>query len=151
MCLDRMQTSKYVKKGCLTSCLQLCTPLCKTPRDLGSRQRSAYQLIPGVRGARAQWNFTDQMVNPMLGFSELAWTCSHSPPLAYISLGHHWPVVGQVSRVGEELQAVHQVNSRSETFAIICRASMKEWVFRCCMCNVAGLFHISVYNICMFM
>src|SRR4029434_1680579 len=29
-------------------------------RDLGSRQRSAYQLIPEFRGARAQWNFTDR-------------------------------------------------------------------------------------------
>ena len=30
-------------------------------RDLGSRQRSAYQLIPEFRGARAQWNFTDHL------------------------------------------------------------------------------------------
>ena len=68
-----------VKKGRLTSCIQLCKP----PRDLGSRQRSAYQLIPESCGARAQWNFTDQMVNPMLGFSELACTCSHSPSALY--------------------------------------------------------------------
>src|SRR4029434_1116950 len=33
-------------------------------RDLGSRQRSAYQLIPEFRGARAQWNFTDHLVKP---------------------------------------------------------------------------------------
>src|SRR4029434_7320214 len=83
--------------------------------------------------------------HPMLGFQSRSEHALSPPPLAYISLGHHWPVVGQVSRVGEELQAVHQVNSRSETFAIICRASMKEGVFRCCMCTGARLFHISAY------
>ena len=70
-------------------------PTVRATWDLGSRQRSAYQLIPESCGARAQWNFTDQMVNPMLGFQSRSEHALSSSPLAYISLGHHWPVVGQ--------------------------------------------------------
>ena len=52
-------------------------------RDLGSRQRSAYQLIPGVRGARAQWKFTGQMVTPCW-VSKAGLNMPSHPPL--------WPI-----------------------------------------------------------
>src|SRR4029434_3009400 len=102
------------------------TPLCRPLTGPGVQAEVSLSVDP-----RSPWGSCTVEIHwpdghPILGFQSRSEHALSSPPLAYISLGHHWPVVGQVSRVGEELQAVHQVNSRSETFAIICRASMKE-------------------------
>ena len=68
-------------------------PLCRPLTGLGVHERSAYQLIPEFRGARAQWNFTDHLVKPN-GFKA-------PPQLPYISLTHRWPVCGSIE-AGEE-------------------------------------------------
>src|SRR4029434_6225964 len=80
-------SSTSVKTPACTSSIQLGTALCRPFTGPGVHERSSYHLIPEFRGARAQWNFTDHLVKPN-GFKA-------PPQLPYISLGHHWPVVGQ--------------------------------------------------------
>src|SRR4029434_7189324 len=71
------------------------TPLCRPLTGPGVRAEVSLSVDP-----RSPWGSCTVDIpwpdgHPMLGFQSRSEHALSSPPLAYISLGHHWPVVGQ--------------------------------------------------------
>ena len=99
-------------------------PLCRPLTGPGVHERSAYQLIPEFRGARAQWNFTDHLVKPqqfLNGFKAPLHLHYIRPTLLWPSCGSSRAVLEKSSSRSTSDNSIH-----SKTFAIICRASFKN-------------------------
>ena len=83
------------KKCCLHQLHPAVHPTVRATRDLGVY----WEVIQSV-DPRSPWGSCTVEIHwpdghPMLGFQSRSEHALSSPPLAYISLGHHWPVVGQ--------------------------------------------------------
>ena len=62
LCYAKLRAA--VKKAASPAASSCAPLLCRPLTGPGVHERSAYQLIPEFRGARAQWNFTDHLVKP---------------------------------------------------------------------------------------
>ena len=59
LCYAKLRAA--VKKAASPAASSCAPLLCRPLTGPGVHERSAYQLIPEFRGARAQWNFTDHL------------------------------------------------------------------------------------------
>ena len=123
-----------------------CAPLlCRPLTGPGVHERSAYQLIPEFRGARAQWNFTDHLVKPqqfLNGFKAPL-------HLHYIRPTLLWPSCGSSRAVLEKSSS----RSTSDNITIrdihfhSCRASLRMWVFVICVICIICISLVTVTSI----
>ena len=127
-------SSCTVKKA--TSCIQLCIPTVQATMGPGVQAEVSLSVDP-----RSPWGSCTVEIHwpdghPMLGFQSRSEHALSSPPLAYISLGHHWPVVGQKKLekvIIKEFGGLFNIIIRDIHFHH-CRASIRLWVFCCHMC-----------------
>ena len=113
LCYAKLRAA--VKKA--TSCLQLCTPTVQATMGPGVQAEVSLSVDP-----RVLWWLVNSEIHwpdghPMLGFQSMPEHALSSPPLAYISLGHLWPVVGQKKL--EKVIIKDCSTSLSETFTFI--------------------------------
>src|SRR4029434_8365108 len=135
----------------------------------GVHERSAYQLIPEFRGARAQWNFTDHLatstVSKRFQGSPSSTLYKADPPLAKLwvkssgvgevlfkeHIGHSllWPSCGSSRAVLEKSSS----RSTSDNIMIrdirdhSCRASLRMWVFVICIVCIICISLVTVTSV----